>query len=316
LHEIKLDLIDANPFQPRTRFEEETLGELAQSVRELGIITPITVRHSDNGRYQIISGERRYKAAAMAHLTAIPAYVMDTDDRNVQIMALVENIQREDLNPIDIAAGFQDLIEKYDLTQEKISEMVGMKRAAITNYLRLLKLPPEIQNAVQAQTISMGHAKVLLGIDNAQEPPTLQDLIAIQTQGNYSCVILNGDKPRTFNQRGVADLYDLLHNEPALLKGATMVDKVVGKGAAALMIVGNIKRLHTRIICTPALEMLRKAGVEVTFDQEVEYIYNIPRTGWCPLEARCKDAKTAEECMPLIADFVKSMKANASHSMQ
>jgi iron complex outermembrane receptor protein len=137
---------------------------------------------------------------------------------------------------------------------------------------------------------------------------SMQDLIAIQQSGNYSCVILNGDEPRHFNQRGVADLYDLLHSEPALLKGATMVDKVVGKGAAALMIAGGIKRLHTALICTPALEMLRKADVEVTFDKEVPYILNIPRTGWCPLEARCKDAKTYQECLPIIEDFVKAMR--------
>jgi ParB family chromosome partitioning protein len=167
-HEIDLDLIDTNPWQPRTHFEEEAMTELAQSVRELGIITPITVRRTENDRYQIISGERRFKAASMANLTQIPAYVMDADDRNMQILALVENIQREDLNPIDIAAGFQDLVEKYNLTQEKISEIVGKPRASITNYLRLLKLPPEIQNAVRTQVIAMGHAKVLMGLDNAQ----------------------------------------------------------------------------------------------------------------------------------------------------
>lgn len=142
----------------------------------------------------------------------------------------------------------------------------------------------------------------------ASAAPTMQDLIALQQSGNYSCVILNGNEPRKFNQRGVADLYDLLHSEPSLLKGATMVDKVVGKGAAALMIAGGIKRLHTALICTPALEMLRKADIVVTFDKEVEYILNVRRTGWCPLEMRCKDIATYQECLPIIDDFVKTMR--------
>lgn len=138
--------------------------------------------------------------------------------------------------------------------------------------------------------------------------PTIQELIEMREQGNYSCVILNGDKPRAFNQRGVADLYDLLQKEPNLLKGATMVDKVVGKGAASLMIVGGIKRLHTTIICTTALEMLNNAGIEVTFDKEVDFIYNISKTDWCPLEKLCKDIKTANECIPIIDNFVKTMR--------
>jgi iron complex outermembrane receptor protein len=152
-------------------------------------------------------------------------------------------------------------------------------------------------------------------IMNAQTTETeansvIQNLIEIRDKGNYSCVILNGEKPRAFNQRGVADLYDLLNAEPDLLKGATMVDKVVGKGAASLMVVGGIKRLHTKIICTTAIEMLRNAGVEVTFDEEVDFIYNNSKTDWCPLEKRCKDIKTAEECIPIIDNFVKEMRKN------
>jgi iron complex outermembrane receptor protein len=153
-------------------------------------------------------------------------------------------------------------------------------------------------------------------VSNAQTTnavPAMQDLIKMREEGKYSCVILNGDKPRAFNQRGVADLYDLLYNEPALLKGATMVDKTVGKGAASLMIVGGIKRLHTGVVCTPALEMLRKAGIEVTFDKEVEYIQNDSKTDWCPLEKRCKNKNTAEECMPEIEDFIKNMREKHSH---
>ena len=168
IKEIELALIDTNPHQPRTRFEAEELEGLAQSIRELGIITPITVRACGGGRYQIISGERRCRAARMASLAAVPAYVMEADDRNMQIMALVENIQREDLNAIDIAAAYQNLASEYELTQDKISEMVGKKRATIANYLRLLKLPPEIQLAVREQIITMGHAKALMGIEDAE----------------------------------------------------------------------------------------------------------------------------------------------------
>lgn len=138
--------------------------------------------------------------------------------------------------------------------------------------------------------------------------PSMDELIKIREQGNFSCVIFNGDQPRTFNQRGVADLYDLLKSEPQLLNGATMVDKVVGKGAASLMIVGGIKRLHTGIICTSALQMLKNANVEVTFDKEVEFIYNVSKTDWCPLEKLCKDLPTAQACIPVIERFIQSMR--------
>jgi ParB family chromosome partitioning protein len=212
IREISINLIDANPNQPRTHIENEELEGLAQSIRELGIITPITVRKLDNGRYQIISGERRCKAARMAELDGIPAYVLEADDRSMQIMALVENIQREDLNPIDIAAAFQDLIEKYDLTHEKISEMVGMNRASITNYLRLLKLPPEIQDAVRAETISMGHAKVLMSVDNAD---TQNEIVHKIVQQNLSV-------------RQVEDLLKIMNtSKPEKTKSPTSVSESV-----------------------------------------------------------------------------------------
>jgi iron complex outermembrane receptor protein len=156
--------------------------------------------------------------------------------------------------------------------------------------------------------ILLAAAMVLHGAANAQQTYTMQDLVAIQKEGNYSCVILNGGMPQTFTQRGVADLYDLLKTQPSLLNGASMVDKVVGKGAASLMIIGGIKRLHTGIICTPALTMLRAAGIEVTFDLEVDHILNIPRNGWCPLELRCKDAQTALDALPIIEAFVTEIR--------
>ena len=159
--EISIDSIDVNPFQPRTTFDQEALNELSVSISELGVIQPITLRKMDNGRYQIITGERRTRAARMAGLKSIPAYVRTTDDQGMLEMALVENIQREDLDAIEIALSYNRLIEECDLTQERLSERVGKKRSTIANYLRLLKLPAEIQMGIRNKKISMGHAKAI-----------------------------------------------------------------------------------------------------------------------------------------------------------
>ena len=167
--EISIDKIDVNPFQPRTTFDEEALNELATSISELGVIQPITLRDMKNGRYQIISGERRTRAAKIAGLANIPAYVRTTDDQGMLEMALVENIQREDLDSIEIAISYNRLIEECDLTQEKLSERVGKKRSTIANYLRLLKLPAEIQKGIRNKKISMGHAKALGAIDTPEK---------------------------------------------------------------------------------------------------------------------------------------------------
>ena len=166
LSEIPLSLIDPNPNQPRREFDEETIGELAASIREVGIITPITLRQMTDGRYQIIAGERRWRASQIAGLTSIPAYIRTVEDQNVMEMALVENIQREDLNAIEIALAYQHLADTTGMTQEKISERVGKSRTAITNYLRLLKLPAQIQMAVKNHEMDMGHARALLSIDS------------------------------------------------------------------------------------------------------------------------------------------------------
>jgi ParB family chromosome partitioning protein len=166
IREVPLDLIDVNPWQPRTQFDEDALSELVQSVRTMGIIQAITVRQIDGERYQIINGERRCRAAKIIGLTTIPAYVRTADDRQVQIMALAENLIREDLNPIDVAVGLQNMIDQHDLTQEQVSDIVGKNRATVANFLRLLKLPDEIQHAVRQQVISLGHAKVLMGIED------------------------------------------------------------------------------------------------------------------------------------------------------
>lgn len=163
---IKVSSIDANPYQPRTKFEEEAINELADSIRTYGLIQPITVRPIENGRYQLISGERRLRAVQMIGLTDIPAYVRTVDDMLSIQMALVENIQREDLNAIEIAVSYQRLIDECSLTQEELSVKVGKKRSTIANYLRLLKLSRDAQIAVRDDLISMGHARAIVVLDD------------------------------------------------------------------------------------------------------------------------------------------------------
>jgi len=167
--EISISRIDTNPFQPRNIFNEESLKELAVSIKELGIIQPITVRKLGFDKYQLISGERRLRASEIAGLTKIPAYIRIANDQQMLEMALVENIQRENLNPIEVALSFQRLIEECNLTQEACSERVGKNRSTITNFLRLLKLPEEIQLGLQSQKISMGHARALINVRDKQK---------------------------------------------------------------------------------------------------------------------------------------------------
>lgn len=169
ISEIALDQIEANPFQPRSTFDEELLEELSESIKAMGLIQPITVRTTDGGKYQIISGERRFRASLLAGLTHVPAYIRKADDQGMLEMAIVENIQRENLDAIEVAISFQRLIEECSLTQEQMAERVGKKRATVTNYLRLLKLPAEIQLAIRAKRITMGHARALLALDNPKK---------------------------------------------------------------------------------------------------------------------------------------------------
>ena len=164
--ELDLESIEINPFQPRTNFNEETLQELAKSIKELGVIQPITVRKLDFNKYQLISGERRLRASKLIGLKTIPAYIRLANDNESLVMALVENIQRHDLDPIEVAISYQRLIEEINLTQEELSERVGKKRSTITNYLRLLKLDPIIQTGMRDGFISMGHGRALINIDN------------------------------------------------------------------------------------------------------------------------------------------------------
>jgi ParB family chromosome partitioning protein len=164
--DIEIKSIDANPFQPRTTFEEESLKELSRSISEQGVIQPLTVRKAGYDRYQLIAGERRLKAAAMAGLRAVPCFIRVANDEQMLQMALIENIHRKDLNAIEIAISYQRLIEELKLTQEEVSQKVGKDRATVSNYIRLLRLQPEVQYALRHDQISMGHARALIGISS------------------------------------------------------------------------------------------------------------------------------------------------------
>ena len=174
---IPVGMIEPNPFQPRSAFDQDAMEELADSIRTLGLIQPITVRKKSNDRYQIISGERRFRASKIAGMNEIPAYIRETDDQGMLEMAIVENIQREDLDPIEVALSYQRLIEECSLTQEQMATRVGKKRASVTNYLRLLKLPAKIQHDLKVGLLSVGHAKVLLGVENQEIQEKLCDLV-------------------------------------------------------------------------------------------------------------------------------------------
>lgn len=169
LTEIPISEIEVNPFQPRTHFDQEALKELAESIKVHGIIQPITVRRLSKNQYQLISGERRFQASKLAELKAIPAYIRSADDQQMLEMALIENIQRENLNAIEIALSYQRLISECNLKQEELGERVGKNRATVTNYLRLLKLPPDIQIAVRDNRISMGHARAIINVESAEK---------------------------------------------------------------------------------------------------------------------------------------------------
>ena len=178
INEIELAKISVNPNQPRREFDETALQELADSIAEIGIIQPITLRKVSDNEYQIIAGERRYRASQRAGLKTIPAYIRTADDENMMEMALIENIQREDLNAVEIALAYQHLLDQYELTQERLSERIGKNRTTIANYLRLLKLPAPIQMALQNKQLDMGHARALISLGD----PKLQEKIFEEIQ--------------------------------------------------------------------------------------------------------------------------------------
>ena len=206
LNEIPIDQIEPNPDQPRREFDETAMQELAASIQTMGIIAPITLRQVCENHYQIIAGERRWRASQIAGLTAIPAYIRTANDESVMELALVENIQREDLNAIEIALAYEHLAETSGMTQEKISERVGKSRTAVTNYMRLLKLPAQIQMALKNREIDMGHARALLALDS----PSLQLKLFKEVQKNQYSVrkveemvqaLKNGEDVQTVRKR-------------------------------------------------------------------------------------------------------------------
>jgi len=178
--EIELELIDINPYQPRSYFNEEALRELASSIKELGVIQPITVRKLDGNKFQLVSGERRFRASKLIGNKTIPAYIRLANDQEMLEMALVENIQRKDLDPIEVALSYQRLIDEIDLTQEEMSQRVGKKRSTITNYLRLLKLDPIIQTGMRDTFISMGHGRALINIEDTEDQLRIYEKIVQQ----------------------------------------------------------------------------------------------------------------------------------------
>jgi ParB family chromosome partitioning protein len=207
INEIELSKISVNPNQPRREFDPVALQELADSIAEIGIIQPITLRQLDENAYQIIAGERRYRASIQAGLKTVPAYIRTADDENVMEMALVENIQREDLNSLEIALAYQHLMEQYDMTQERLSERVGKKRTTIANYLRLLKLPATIQVALKNKEIDMGHARALLALN---EPKT-------------QIRIFNEIKAHDYSVRKVEEIVKALSNGESVESGGKKI---------------------------------------------------------------------------------------------
>ena len=239
INEVPLSQIHANPDQPRRDFDQESLEELAESLREIGIIQPITLRKMAEGDYQIIAGERRYRASVMAGLKSIPAYIRTADDENVMAMALIENIQREDLNSMEVALACQNLLEVYNMTQEQLSSRIGKKRATIANYIRLLKLPAEIQVALKNKQIDMGHARALLAID---DPMKQLQLFHELTKYGYSVRMVE-DKARQMNENqpkarksAADDSLAPLGRQLSKFLGAPVKVKSNAKGAGSISI--------------------------------------------------------------------------------
>ncbi len=220
INAIEIDKIKANPNQPRTDFDQEALNELSDSIKENGIISPITLRKIDDNHYQIIAGERRYRASKMAGLTKIPAYIRTADDEQMHIMALIENIQRADLNAIEIALGYQKAMNDFSLTQEKLSERLGKNRATIANFLRLLKLPAEIQLGLKDKLLDMGHARAIAGLSNPVFQKTVYDevvknsLSVRATEELVKHIAQNGTvEKKKKPQKFVSEEYDKLKDE-------------------------------------------------------------------------------------------------------
>lgn len=252
--ELDIDAIQINPFQPRSNFNEESLQELAVSIRELGVIQPITVRKTDFNKYQLISGERRLRASKIAKLTTIPAYIRIANDNESLTMALVENIQRHDLDPIEIALSYQRLIDEIKLTQEQMSDRVGKKRSTIANYLRLLKLDPIIQTGIRDGFISMGHGRAIINIDDHDVQTDLyqkivsQNLSVRETEAlvkNYQDSL----KPKAAKSKSSGFLIDADQKKTIAAYFGTKVDvKVAANGKGKITIPFHSEEDFNRIV--------------------------------------------------------------------
>ena len=250
INEIELDKISVKPNQPRREFDPIALQELADSIAEIGIIQPITLRKLNEDSYQIIAGERRYRASILAGLKTIPAYIRTADDENVMEMALIENIQREDLNSLEIALAYQHLIEQYELTQERLSERIGKKRTTIANYLRLLKLPAPIQVALKNKEIDMGHARALLTLE---DPKTQIRIFNETVAQGYSVrkveeivkALANGESiksgGKTISAKGtqLSEEYSMLQNHLCTFFGTKVQLSCTNKGKGKISIPFN-----------------------------------------------------------------------------
>ena len=260
INEVPVFKIKANPNQPRREFQPEALQELADSISEIGIIQPITLRLMEDDSYQIIAGERRWRAAQIAGLTTIPAYIRTVDDENTMQMALVENIQREDLNAIEIALAYHNLIEQYNLTQDKLAEKVGKKRATIANYLRLLKLPAQVQMALQKKEIDMGHCRALLALDS----PSLQIKLFKEIQKNG------------YSVRKVEEMVQRLKSGEDVESGKkTIAAKAQVPEEFTMLREKLSKFLNTKVQFTCSAKGKGKISIPFSNEEELEHIMNV-----------------------------------------
>lgn len=262
INEVPIAQIKANPNQPRREFDPTALEELAESIKQIGIIQPITLRKMEDDTYQIIAGERRWRASQMAGLDTIPAYIRTADDEKMMQMALVENIQREDLNAIEIALAYQNLIEQYDLTQDKLSEKVGKKRATVANYLRLLKLPAQVQVALQNREMDQGHARALLGLSQ----PSLQ------------LKVYNEIRNKGYSVRQVEDIVKSI-NDAEEYKGTAKASKKQG-GHRSFEEYNLLKNklsdfFQTKVQMTCSAQGKGKITIPFSNDEELERIISL-----------------------------------------
>ncbi|MBO7502327.1 MAG: ParB/RepB/Spo0J family partition protein [Paludibacteraceae bacterium] len=242
INEVDISQIYANPDQPRHSFDEEALQELSDSIREHGVISPITLRKNEDGTYMIIAGERRFRASKMAGLTSIPAYIRTAKDEEVREWALIENIQREDLDAIEIALAYQRLMEDYDMTQEKMAERVGKKRTTVANYLRLLKLPAEIQMGIKEKKLDMGHARAILGSPSTEQQLALYKRILSDGLSVRRVEQLVADNNQDKKRRKSSELVGTYHDKEQKV-GAYLNTKVKITGNRLIISFTSIDQL-------------------------------------------------------------------------